>query len=382
MSSISTSKRSGTEVKMSLRWLYDLWSIKDTSKMKKCILDWNQGLPKRAPYSELLKGLSLSKAAKEVTSVPLFCEEADLLKPRVSFDYDRVISCASIFTKTLPETNTPESAIRLLMLAAKKSQSPEENLTFLCSLLQQTHFRAELSPELRFLDFVLRSPRPSFNLDLNLETAGYFDLDLGVEISESVPRRYKSTLFRVASNSTFLIGNFFRLQTPILWQDEEKLLHLLETTRNAKMANLDTLACATTKTVESKKYVNPELRICSNDKELFDFVSKIASRFRNIPSPKAPLDSKANTVTPKSAPRKAIPKRVRDRLWRETFSALDGECYCCSTKITFESWEAGHIVAAAKGGSDEITNLRPVCGPCNKSMGTMNMEEFKSMYGF
>jgi hypothetical protein len=81
-------------------------------------------------------------------------------------------------------------------------------------------------------------------------------------------------------------------------------------------------------------------------------------------------------------PRKTIPKKIRDRVWTIFFDDLEnhGNCYCCNDEITYDAWEAGHILAVKQGGKDLVENLKPVCRCCNRSMGTMNLEEFKSRY--
>ena len=70
--------------------------------------------------------------------------------------------------------------------------------------------------------------------------------------------------------------------------------------------------------------------------------------------------------------RKAVPKALREQVWRTHV----GESYkakCCVTwctnQITPFDYEVGHNVPHSQGGSLELTNLRPICGRCNKSMG-------------
>jgi 5-methylcytosine-specific restriction endonuclease McrA len=48
--------------------------------------------------------------------------------------------------------------------------------------------------------------------------------------------------------------------------------------------------------------------------------------------------------------------------------------------IHFSSFDVGHNRARAKGGYDNIDNLRPVCRDCNSAMGTITIEEFKKTY--
>jgi hypothetical protein len=80
-------------------------------------------------------------------------------------------------------------------------------------------------------------------------------------------------------------------------------------------------------------------------------------------------------------PRKSIPKSIRERVWKNYFSVAEkGICDCCRQRIQKSAWECGHVLAAASGGKDTVDNLRPVCRTCNREMGTMHMDEFKSRY--
>jgi len=79
--------------------------------------------------------------------------------------------------------------------------------------------------------------------------------------------------------------------------------------------------------------------------------------------------------------RKSIPKKIRDDLWiaycGENYNSL---CFVCSDPISVKSFEAGHIIPASEGGSNNIDNLKPICGNCNKSMGVENMIQYKNRY--
>ena len=77
--------------------------------------------------------------------------------------------------------------------------------------------------------------------------------------------------------------------------------------------------------------------------------------------------------------RKPIPKYKRDMVWNKYIGAAksEGECYACKKPIHIQEFEVGHNRAKAKGGSDEIDNLRPICHTCNKNMSTMSIETFK-----
>ena len=80
--------------------------------------------------------------------------------------------------------------------------------------------------------------------------------------------------------------------------------------------------------------------------------------------------------------RKAIPRKIRGEAWKLQFgNSVKGSCYCCKKEFdVFDDWHAGHIVSSSNGGPDTANNLRPVCGSCNLSMGTSNMDAFKARY--
>lgn len=82
----------------------------------------------------------------------------------------------------------------------------------------------------------------------------------------------------------------------------------------------------------------------------------------------------------KKKPKKQyINKALRMKVWN-TFIGTDkrkGECYVYDDEIDMFKFETGHVIAESNDGETNINNLKPICGLCNKSMGTNNMEEFK-----
>jgi len=87
---------------------------------------------------------------------------------------------------------------------------------------------------------------------------------------------------------------------------------------------------------------------------------------------------------PKYKTRKKIPKAVRKAVWNKYIDnkKLSGLCYVgCGNEIQIDNFELGHVIAFSKGGEDTLDNLRPICLLCNRSMGTQNLEEFRSLYG-
>lgn len=81
--------------------------------------------------------------------------------------------------------------------------------------------------------------------------------------------------------------------------------------------------------------------------------------------------------------RKGIPKHIKTLVWNKYIGAATPSTKCLSCReelISIRSFHCGHVIAEAKGGDSTINNLRPICAPCNSSMGTMSMNEFTKTY--
>lgn len=77
--------------------------------------------------------------------------------------------------------------------------------------------------------------------------------------------------------------------------------------------------------------------------------------------------------------KKKISKPLRKAVW-ETWAGSEHStfnCGSCYTKISVWDFECGHIIPESKNGETKIGNLIPVCGLCNKSMGVINVDEFR-----
>lgn len=72
-----------------------------------------------------------------------------------------------------------------------------------------------------------------------------------------------------------------------------------------------------------------------------------------------------------------IPAWMKKALWRKYYpNKLEITCACCKTSIiSADDYEAGHIMAESKGGDTKIDNLFPMCGKCNKSLGSKNLTD-------
>ena len=82
--------------------------------------------------------------------------------------------------------------------------------------------------------------------------------------------------------------------------------------------------------------------------------------------------------------KQSIPKQVRMIVWNNYIGEdiIKHKCLCCK-KVTISNtnFEVGHVLSEKHGGTLEITNLRPICGACNLSMGAENMIDFVVKFG-
>ncbi|PNH01591.1 hypothetical protein TSOC_012513 [Tetrabaena socialis] len=129
----------------------------------------------------------------------------------------------------------------------------------------------------------------------------------------------------------------------------------------------------------------------SND-PAFEFVFEWLPQFKRIAtSPTMPRSSttilhdvqNADVLQNPIDVKRKLNKATRCAVWNRHFGerAGTGSCYCCRHEITQQTYECGHILAACNGGSDELSNLRPICAPCNRSMGKAHMDEFCKTMG-
>lgn len=86
------------------------------------------------------------------------------------------------------------------------------------------------------------------------------------------------------------------------------------------------------------------------------------------------------------APRNtALSKPLRAIVWRAWYATVehdangDSLCPCCeSARISALDFHLGHRRSFARGGTDEPSNLVPLCATCNLSMGTRDFDEYRA----
>jgi 5-methylcytosine-specific restriction endonuclease McrA len=79
-----------------------------------------------------------------------------------------------------------------------------------------------------------------------------------------------------------------------------------------------------------------------------------------------------------------IPLALREQVWLfhlgDKYFKQKCNVIWCENIITPFSFEAGHNIPESKGGTTDINNLRPICGKCNRSMGSeYTIDEFSAL---
>ena len=78
-----------------------------------------------------------------------------------------------------------------------------------------------------------------------------------------------------------------------------------------------------------------------------------------------------------------IPKAVREQCWTQTFGKVyEHTCYVhwCENTISVFDFHVGHDQPESKGGTLDITNIKPICARCNLSMSdNYTIEEWNKL---
>jgi 5-methylcytosine-specific restriction endonuclease McrA len=94
----------------------------------------------------------------------------------------------------------------------------------------------------------------------------------------------------------------------------------------------------------------------------------------------SPASPKKRTIAVSARRRPPVSQALRVMVWEKYYpNQYTAVCPVCkTTEIKALAFECGHILAHAKGGATDITNLRPICATCNRSMGDKGWDEFES----
>ena len=76
--------------------------------------------------------------------------------------------------------------------------------------------------------------------------------------------------------------------------------------------------------------------------------------------------------------RQYLSPKERNAIWKRDFQdQQEGQCWLCEKEVTKKKWQCGHIVAVAKGGTNDQDNLVVMHKKCNLNQGTENAYEYK-----
>jgi 5-methylcytosine-specific restriction endonuclease McrA len=89
-----------------------------------------------------------------------------------------------------------------------------------------------------------------------------------------------------------------------------------------------------------------------------------------MPKKKTTKNEQKNT-TKKKERKTTIPKALREQVWIKMFGeSFKHKCYIdwCTNEINVFDFHVGHDKPESKGGSLDVSNLKPICARCNLSM--------------
>ena len=118
---------------------------------------------------------------------------------------------------------------------------------------------------------------------------------------------------------------------------------------------------------------------CIRDKVIFSLKRNNFIEWLVDPKENPPFHYNKKSKSPISSYKKQI-------VWRNEYNDLNqGECpipHCNNIlrKGVKNGWECGHIISEFNRGETEPKNLRPICGECNRAMGSRNWQEWVDLF--
>ena len=137
--------------------------------------------------------------------------------------------------------------------------------------------------------------------------------------------------------------------------------------------------------IENEKKSDDEYRDCLSDCSNISDTYTACLKNISISDDEALTDEDEEVPPAVEKNTKQISLATRHRVWDRYFDTTYGTCYVCGDEITLLSFrpnpfEAGHVIARSKGGSNDIKNLRPICRGCNKDMGNRDLRDFQKEF--
>lgn len=361
--------------------------------------EWNATIIKTWPYNLLIKEL-IDHIPPEVLNgeSPLFYTK------NFTIDFPLVISYACYFFAVEPPENSDDDSaiIDWVIEIIKKNKDKLDDILESARCYFSVTSKFGLLVFLHLL-FTYPSRRIPSNIDrhicvsiaaLDRLDGTYYDAELDTYIKDPVRmnRLYKSPLLRMVTNNLMLYSYYFQKYLKCSEKAEGLIVEKLLATRKGKSYALldleDKRQRVLMKTAHGCKYFNDELRICSNNKNLFEYICKVGKFFRDASEDKTAGVSGGSSGAPKeekdilkrnvSYRKTKIKESVRKQVWEHynTFDVAKAPCYVCSKVIDIAGYQCGHILSERDGGEAVVKNLLPICSLCNQAMGSEYLFEY------
>lgn len=222
----------------------------------------------------------------------------------------------------------------------------------------------------------------------NTDNNMYINVDTGRAISSKtvLKKKYKNSKYGLAGTKEPIFNKCIEICDTYM---ESLLSLIIEHKKSGKdgYINIDT-TIVLPRGEAIKLYNEEKLRFCTARERVFSIILDEDDNMYHIESLATGISSSdpsgqvEGAKTRQSEGRSRVCLTIRSRVWRKyNGGVLDSTCYCCDGALSFENFEAGHVIARVNGGTMDISNIKPVCRSCNRSMGTMNMKEFAKREG-
>ena len=131
----------------------------------------------------------------------------------------------------------------------------------------------------------------------------------------------------------------------------------------------------------NKQYVSDEMKNKLNEQnKMLEMLEMLVLEVEELKKDK--IKSTLVKKKPK-AKRTTLPSKRKTEVWESYVGRAIGivMCFCCGIKeVSSREFIVGHVTSIDQGGSNNVSNLRPICSSCNNSMGTQDMVSYMKKY--
>ena len=95
-----------------------------------------------------------------------------------------------------------------------------------------------------------------------------------------------------------------------------------------------------------------------------------------------PIVKQKSESKPEIKKKLKIAPHIRFQVWKHYIGdKIIAKCFCCNQEditpfTNYKTFHTGHIISEYNGGKILLENLLPICGDCNRVMGTTNWDEY------